>query len=73
MRSGRRRRLLRLGVRRTCSNRFVADDRASGGDDRLILVLLLLLSVVVLAVFLYYALSVLGGLPQVIPEWALRA
>lgn len=45
------------------------DDRAIvRSDERALLLLLLLLSLVALAVFLYYVTTLLGGLPDPIPE-----
>ena len=48
--------------------RFVADATAVvRSDERVILLFLVLLSVVALAVFLHYTVSLLDGLPEVIP------
>ncbi|MGQ3329327.1 hypothetical protein [Halorubrum sp. FL23] len=51
--------------------RFVADASAVvRSDERMILLFLVLLSVVALAVFLHYTVSLLNGLPEVIPPEA---
>ena len=48
--------------------RFVIDARAVvRSDERVILFFLVLLSVVALVVFLHYTVSLLDGLPEVIP------
>jgi hypothetical protein len=48
--------------------RFVGDASAAvRSDERLVLLFLLLLSVAALAVFLHYSVSLLDGLPDVIP------
>ncbi|ACM56844.1 hypothetical protein [Halorubrum lacusprofundi] len=48
--------------------RFVADASAAvRSDERLVLLFLLLLSVAALAVFLHYTVSLLDGLPEVLP------
>jgi hypothetical protein len=48
--------------------RFVVDASAVvRSDERVILLFLVLLSVVALAVFLHYTVSLLDGLPEVIP------
>jgi len=52
--------------------RFVADASAAvRSDERLVLLFLLLLSVAALAVFLHYTVSLLDGLPEVLP-WRCR-
>ncbi|MFC5136322.1 MULTISPECIES: hypothetical protein [Haloferacaceae] len=46
-----------------------ADARATiRSDDRVIVVFLLLLSMVVLAVLVYYSVTILEGLPDVLPD-----
>ncbi|PAU84826.1 hypothetical protein CK500_04710 [Halorubrum salipaludis] len=50
------------------ARRFAGDASAVvRSDERMILLFLLLLSVVALAVFLHYTVSLLDGLPEVIP------
>lgn len=47
---------------------FGTDSRATiRSDDRVIVVFLLLLSMVVLAVLVYYSVTILEGLPDVLP------